>query len=129
MVLPPGPGSQVWVSAHSEGDGSDPRGEVIVQNLLNGLTITAEVVCLDVKGNKAAVGATIVETNWPPSMFQVGSGIVEYFVDDGSSGAGVDRWVTTRVAGEGCSVGWIPYIPVDWWTTVEQGNFVVVDGD
>jgi hypothetical protein len=124
------PGSHVWVSAHSDGDGSSPRGKVVLENFLNGFTVTAEVVCLDVYGDWAAVGAIVVGSDWPEGgLFQVGSDIIEYFVDDGPASVGSDRSATTRDDAEGCSAATIPYIPDPWWATVEQGNFVVKDGD
>jgi hypothetical protein len=125
-----GPGYIVRVSAHSDGDGSEPRGQVVLQNLMTGFKVTAEVVCLDVHGSKAAVGGIIVESSWPVPYYEVGKEITEYIVDAGSAGTGGDRSVTTHgQPSEDCSVSWIGYMPASWWTTLEQGNYVVKDSD
>jgi hypothetical protein len=124
------PGYLVWVSAHGDGDGSEPRGRVVLQNLLTGYKVTAEVVCLHVRGNRAAVGAVIVKSSWPVPYYAVGKEIAEYIVDDGTVGTGSDRSFTSHgEPAEECSVAMIPYIPAAWWATVEEGNYVVKDGD
>jgi hypothetical protein len=129
LVRAPGPESHIWVSAHSDSDGSDARGKVVFENLVSGAKVTAQVVCLDVYGDWAAVGATVVESDVPPPLFQVGSDIVQFFVDGGTPGPGSDRTFTARMDAETCSVSWVPYLPASWWMTLEQGNHVVRDGE
>jgi hypothetical protein len=122
-------GYHVWVSAHSDADGSVPRGRIALEQLADGSKFTADVMCLDVDGNTAAIGAEIVTSDWDPSFgFDEGSYIVQYVVDLGSPGAGIDRSVTVSV-GKNPPTCDASKADATARLVVEQGDYVVKDRD
>ena len=73
------PDFHIWVNAHSGSNGEDAHGRLGLSAAAGSLV--ADVVCLDVAGTNAAIGAIVTESDYPG--FPVGTEVVRYVQDNG----------------------------------------------
>jgi hypothetical protein len=106
------PDAQVRISAH----GNPARGHFFLQQ--GSLTLEGSVTCINVVGNRAAVGGVITQSS-DPSL--VGRGYVHHVEDNGSPGRGDFSQTFPGVAPPG---GTCP-APIHPLGQVDQGNYVV----
>ena len=112
--------AHIWVSAHSDGDGQDPHGRVALEEPLVGGRLTADVVCLDIDGAVAAIGAVVTKSDHP--FWPVGAEIVQYVRDNGPASAETDRSATTSGDADTCNAAFAPS-----GVLVQRGNYDVRD--
>jgi hypothetical protein len=118
----PRPPVTIEVDAISGPDGDDPSGTFWTK--YPGLELRGHVVCLNVSGNRASVGAVVDETS-SPATNPVGSNVHLGITDNGAPGAGRDLEVTylQREDASSCPV---PLQDTPEITLIE-GDFVVHD--
>ncbi len=74
--------AQVHINAQSGPNGEDARGRFTLTQ--GALTVEGEISCLNVAGNAALAGGTIVSSNDP--FWVVGRGFYQLTIDNGSPG-------------------------------------------
>ena len=123
-----GDDSHVTVHAKSAADGSNARGtySIYVGNHPAGgeLSLVADVICLDVDGNTALIGATVTASS-NTTLVDVGEGLLHYVEDNGPPGARDASITFAGAPAELCATVTKEWDPPD----VETGNWVVKDRD
>jgi hypothetical protein len=80
-------GGTVHLQAQSDSDGQNAKGVFQISFPADpGFNFKGEVTCLSVSGNRAVAGGRVTKGDRP-----VGSGFVQFMVDNGRPGDGVDR--------------------------------------
>ena len=110
---------EVRVNAQSGPSGEDPRGHFYYQESDSAFAISGRVTCLNVVGNRAAVGGVIERSNDP--VLDVGAGVL-LFIRDDDEGAGDAFELSVDPTPETCPLPLSePSFPAN------QGNLVVHD--
>lgn len=110
--------AHVVVSAHSGPSGEDPHGHFSLDQGVGDIQFWAEVTCLNVQGNLAAIGGVTVKSR---SGIPAGTGVLQIVQDLGSPGD-MDRSQTF--------IGSTPVVcptPFPPGFEADRGNYGVVD--
>jgi hypothetical protein len=113
--------SRAWVNAHSDADGTNPRGTYRITDVASGLALAAEVVCLHVDGKDAVAGAVVTSSN--SAGIPVGTELLHYVNDAGAPGTS-DTSVTAIDAPATLCATFPPPFALQ---PVQSGNWVVRD--
>jgi hypothetical protein len=125
--------SRATVNARSDADGSDARGSysIVIDDpdpVFTSdptLSFSADVVCLEVDGDEAVVGAVVTASSDTVAI-PVGTGLLHYVVDNGPPG-GADASITVPFAPASDCAAYLPWpsdLPPE---PVQTGNWVVRD--
>jgi hypothetical protein len=116
-----GLGAVIHINAQSGPNGEDARGHFSFAQT-GSASFEGDVSCLNVEGNAAYAGGTIVSSDNPAL---VGQGFMQLTTDNGSPGTS-DQSVTTQIGGP---VPTTCPTPSPGGFTLTYGNYVVHDAD